>query len=68
MPILATISSFHSSEHHLYPVIRVFGRACYPHRASLDCMAKGPPLISLTRCLHLGSPCSHAPLEPLAHD
>jgi hypothetical protein len=67
--MLATVNVVHVSENHLYPALQVIGTACLPHRPSMDRTGMGlPPLGSLPRCPHPGSPCCHVPLKPLAHD
>ncbi len=65
--MLATDNVVHGSENHLYPAFQVIGRACLPHRPSMDRTGIGLPPLGSPLCLHPGSPCCHVPLKPLAH-
>ncbi len=57
--MLTTISVVHGSENHLYPALQVIGRACLPHRPSMDRTGMGlPPWVA--------SPAAHTPAAPAA--
>jgi hypothetical protein len=63
--MLATVNVVHGSENHLYHALQVIGTACLPHRPSMDRTGMGlPPLGSLPRCPHPGSPAAMSPSNP----
>ena len=58
--MLTTISVVHGPDNHLYPALQVIGRACLPHRPSMDRTGIGlPPL-------WVASPAAPNPAAPAA--